>query len=286
MADLFVAPSYEGVSGAAVLDAVPVAGNIASAAESFGSGDIGGGILDVAGTALDVVDMMVNPIATLASSCASFLLDYMPPLHQALELLTGSPEMVRALGETWDNLGGALEEVASARGPAVQALLASWTGVAADAYAKLAEGLTQIVESVAQASHGVANGLRNAAMIVEIVYEIVKSIISDLVGQLIQAVVIAMATVGVGLPAVVAQCSSKIATRVPQVAKWVEKIQEVMKKISDIVDKLTMFQHEFEINGKAISQVLSAAEPLEITVNLPGIVDAVRTSAENNNGEK
>ncbi|MEV7694596.1 hypothetical protein AB0N73_14825 [Microbacterium sp. NPDC089189] len=283
MSGLIVAPSYEGVSGEAVLAAIPVAGNIASAAEAFGNGDIGSGIISVAGSALDVVDMMVNPIATLASSCASFLLDYMPPLHQALELLTGSPEMVRALGETWDNLGTALAEVADARDPAIQALMASWTGVAAQAYEKLAQGLTQIVDSVSQAAHSVADGLRMAAMVVEIVYEIVKAIISDLVGQLIQSVVIALATVGVGIPVVVGQCAAKIARRVPQVAEWVDKIIDVMRRIDEVVSRLTQFQKIFTVDLSGVSDALRAAQKFDVNaIDLVSIVQAADTAHANN----
>lgn len=276
MSGLLVAPSYEGVTGEAVLDAVPVAGNIASAAEAFGNGDIGSGIISVAGSALDVVDMMVNPIATLASSCASFLLDYMPPLHQALELLTGSPEMVRALAETWDNLGGALAEVAAARTASVEQLMAEWSGVAAQAYERTAQALTQIVEIVGQSCHNVAGGLRMAAMVVEIVYEIVKAIISDLVGQLIQSVVIALATVGVGIPVVVGQCAAKIARRVPQVAEWVEKIIDVMKRIDDVVSKLTQFQTLFRVDVTAVNGALTAVRSFDVSaIDLVSIVQGI-----------
>lgn len=280
---LFVAPSYEGVSGQAVLEAVPVAGSIASAAEAFGNGDIGSGIINVAGSALDVVDMMVNPIATLASSCASFLLDYMPPLHQTLELLTGSPEMVRALGETWDNLGTALSEVAEERASALRALMANWEGVAAEAYEKVAQGLTEIVEFVSKAAHNVANGMRMAAMVVEIVYEIVKAIISDLVGQLIQAVVVALATVGVGIPAVVGQCTTKIAQRVPQVAEWVEKIQDVMVKIDEVVKRLTQFQMLFSDGTRALSRALNDVQDIAVpAIDLVAIVKGIDTAHANN----
>ncbi len=237
---LIAAPTYEsGLSGEAVLGALPVAGGIADSVRDFGSGNITSGVIDAAGSALDVVSLIANPIATLASSCASFLLDYMSPLHEELELLTGSPEMVRALGETWDNVGDALTAVADDRDQALGNLRESWQGAAATGYETVATGLTTIMRSLAEAAHSNANGLRLAASVVQIVYEIVKGIIADLVGQLIQAVVEALATVGVGLPVIIAQCSTKIATRVPQVARWVEKIQEVMQKIQGIVERFT-----------------------------------------------
>lgn len=286
MSDLIVAASYEGVSGAAVLEAVPVAGKVASMAEAFGDGNIGSGIINAGGAALDVVGMLANPIATLASSCASFLLDYMPPLHQALEMLTGSPEMVRAMAATWDNLAQALQEVAQQREAALQTLLSSWEGVVADVYEKTAQALSQVVATVGAASTSVANGLRMAAMVVEIVYEIVKGIISDLVGQLIQAVVVALATVGVGIPVVVTQCTTFIARKAPQVLRWIEKIQEVAKQIDEAVSSLTQFQKVLHGRVEAVNGALSAVRTFDVSaINLVSIVQSIDTAA-NNSQEK
>lgn len=274
---LLVAPTYEsGASGEAILGAIPIAGGIADSVRDFGNGNITSGVIDVAGSALDVVGVIANPIATLVSSCAAFLLDYMSPLHEELELLTGSPEMVRALGGTWDNVGEALTAIADDRDRALAGLRESWEGAAATGYETVANGLTTLMRSLADAAHSNANGLRLAASVVQVVYEIVKGIIADLVGQLIQAVVIAMATVGVGLPAVVAQCSAKIAQRVPQVARWVEKIQEVMRRIQDIVETFTQLGRKFEINAGAIKGTLDRKVDVLVSVQSVDLVNAVK----------
>lgn len=279
MSDLIVQPSYEGITGEAVLRAVPVAGNIAAAAESFGDGNIGSGVIESASSVLDVVGMIVNPIATLMSSCAAFLIDYMPPLKEALEVITGSPEMVRAQSGTWTNLGNALAEVAAVRAEATATLGQSWQGIVGDAYDSVSAGLTQIVELVGQSCHSVASGLQMAASVVEIVYEIVKSIIADLVGQLIQAVVVALATVGVGIPVVVGQCTAKIAQKVPQVMRWIEKLQAIAAKIDDVVQKLTQFQKVLSVDVTAVNGSLRAVKSFDLAaVNLVQIVQAGNTA--------
>lgn len=284
---LIVAPTYEsGLSGEAVLGALPVAGGIADSVSDFGSGNITSGVIDAAGSVLDVVSVIANPIATLASSCASFLLDYMSPLHEELERLTGSPEMVRALGETWDNVGDALTAVAEEREQALRNLRESWHGAAATGYETVANGLTAIMRSLAEAAHSNANGLRLAASVVQIVYEIVKGIIADLVGQLIQAVVIALASVGVGIPAVVAQCSTKIAARVPQVARWVEKIQEVMQRIQSVVERFTQFGREFKVKTSGLEEVLGidrvqvSFQPVDLVNIVKGTNSGLAKSAD------
>ncbi|QAY59227.1 hypothetical protein ET475_03945 [Microbacterium protaetiae] len=287
MSDLVVAPSYEGVSGQALLDATPVAGNIASAAEDFGSGNIGSGIIDVAGSALDVVSVIANPIATLASSCASFLMDHIGPLHRALESLTGSPEMVRALSETWDNLAEALNEIAQDHRSSVMQLLPDWIGDAARSYGLTAQRLEQVIATIGTASHGVAMGLRVAATIVEVVYEIVKGIIADLVGQIIQAVAEALATLGLGIPFIAGQMASRIAQRVPQVMRWVEKVEAAMKRVNDVVARLTQFHKLFEgrvtVVAESLGEVAVVSRSFDVNaVNLVGIVQAGTSSYKDN----
>lgn len=269
----------------AVLDATPVAGNIAAAAEDFGSGNAVSGIIDVGSAALDVVSVIANPIATLASSCASFLMDHMSPLHEELEGLTGSPDQVRALAETWDTLSGSLREIAGEHAEAVTALRADWEGEASDTYAKTAAGIEEMIDTVGASCTGVANGLRVAATIVEVVYEIVKGIIADLVGMLIQAVAEALATLGLGIPAIVGQCSAKIAQRVPQVARWVQKIQDAMMAVDRIVSKLTQFCQVFEVRVTAIDTALgrAATSTFDVSaVNLVSIVQSANTAVKEN----
>lgn len=278
MSGLLVAPVYEGVTGTAIAEALPVVGGVVSAANDFGDGNVVAGIIDVAGSALDTVSMIANPIATLASSCASFLLDYMAPLHQELELLTGSPEMVRALSKSWVNLGEALTEVAEDHRRSTAQLLEHWHGPAADGYAKTAAAFEQVIEQTAASCTSVSSGLELAATVVQIVYEIVKGIIADLVGQLIQAVIEALATVGIGLPAIVGQCTEKIASRVPQVAKWVEEIQTTMTRVSKIVEKFTEFGKLFEGRMTATKTTVDGVETVVLSLakgeaeDLPGQV--------------
>ncbi|WEG08339.1 hypothetical protein PU630_14005 [Microbacterium horticulturae] len=287
MSGLVAAPEYEGVSGKALLDATPAAGNIASAAEDFGNGNIGSGIIDVAGGVLDTVGLIANPIAALAGSCASFLMDHIGPLHRALESVTGSPEMVRALSETWDNLAEALNEIADDHRAAANRLVPDWAGDAARSYGLTAERLEQVIATIGTSCHNVALGFRVAATIVEIVYEIVKGIIADLVGMLIQAVAEALATLGIGIPFIAGQCAQRIAQRVPQVMRWVEKVQDAMRTVNRVVGQLTQFGHIFEgrvdVVAESLGRVVTVPMNIDIAaVDIPAIVQAGNSSYKDN----
>lgn len=266
MADLIVQPRYEGVSGQALLEAVPVIGSAADAIEEFSKGNAMG-LVDQAFAALDAVSMVVDPIATLGSSCAAFLLDYLSPLHEDLEHLTGSPEKVKALAATWDNLAKELDGTADDHARAAGQVLSSWRGPAADAYREAAEGLVQMLREDARACTSAADGLRVAAVIVQVVYEVVKGIISDLVGQLISLVVEELCSLGLGTPVVISQACTKIAAKAPQVVRWVEKIEEVMEEFHTKISRFTELTREVEVKVTRVKETFLHVETATMTID-------------------
>lgn len=283
MNDLVVLPEYDGIDAGAMVDAVPVAGAVASACEDFKEGQWAAGIVDVGAAAFDVVTMFFDPIGTLASSCAGFLMDYIPPLHQELELLTGSPEMVRAMAGTWDNLAKELDNITAEHRHTTANLIADWEGPAAYSVERTAAGLETWLDSVIKACANAAEGLRIMAMVVEVVYEIVKSIISDLVGQLISAVIEEIATLGVGTPVVAAQAGTKIANTIVRVAKWVEKVDEAMKGARKKLELLEEFLRMYEGPVGDLAGIAAKVKNIKPSVDVPAfyeIIKAVKTATE------
>jgi uncharacterized protein YukE len=238
MSDLLVKPEYEGISWKGLAEATPVLSGAIQLTEDCTSGNAAVLLIDAPLTALDTVSMLADPIGTLVSAGAGFLLDYMAPLHQELEMLTGSPEQVKALAATWDNLAAELGTAADDHRRTAISLSQEWTGVAADSYQRTADGLATATDQVAQMCSGIADALEMSAAVVQVVYEIVKGIISDLVAEIVTLLLEEMATAGFGTPVVIAQAISKIAAKAPKVADWVEKIQKVLKEVNDLFGEL------------------------------------------------
>lgn len=222
---------------------IAVVGPVGSLAESIGSGDVFGGFASALSLATDVAATLVDPIAALGSSIASFLLDYFPPLTFILDALAGNPAQVAAKSGTWENIANRLVEVKGDLLSEVDRSLSGWTGPTASAYRSLSSGFGSVMDGIAQACSAVAVGFKAASVIIEFVRGIVKQLISDLVGQLISAVVEIAATVGFGATVVVPQCLTKILKYARKAQEWSDGLTAAIKNLSTTVDKINTTVH-------------------------------------------
>ncbi|MDT0156251.1 hypothetical protein Q9R19_01295 [Microbacterium sp. ARD32] len=258
---------------------VPVLGSAFSAGASLGSGDWAGALGSGAGLVGDVVGMATDPLGTLASSLAGFLLDRMSWFQEALNVLVGNPAVVTAVGLTWSNVGGVLA-AQSERLIAIRDRTAEyWHGQAADAFR---ERLTQMAERAQIESamcQGLNSGFAIGSAIVRIVRDIVSAICAELVGKLIVWVGEALATAGFGLPAIVAQATSAIARWVSKASKWCDELLDSAGRFGELVNKLYKAFDEVKIINTTIGpgSVLGLrlpAKPLQISITPDVIVGA------------
>jgi len=214
---------------------VEITNSIGSIAEDFQANDPAMVLFDSAMLAVDVASAISDPIATLASSVANFLLTYMPPLPELLDFLVGNPSAVQAQAQTWTNIQG---QIVAARGDlssAVSDALAGWTGVAADAYRELSDLFGQMMDGVASGAGGVASALQGASAIIELIRTIIVQLVSTLVGALISYAVEAAATLGLGAPVIIGQATIKIGSTSTKAAKWSDDLISTIKKVSEFV---------------------------------------------------
>src|SRR3981081_1059194 len=90
--------------------------------------------LGIASFAMDAVSAAIDPFGTLMQSAASFLMEHLQPLKQALDWLAGNPPVIQSYGETWGNVAKEVGKVAEEFASEVQRGTADWKGPAADAY--------------------------------------------------------------------------------------------------------------------------------------------------------
>src|SRR5690625_2191609 len=94
--------------------AVPVVGSAgAGIADVVGSGDWAGGLHGLVGATTEAVSMLVNPLGTLASSVASFLLDRFEPFQRLPDELVGNNAEVEAAATTFGNVNDELHSIGS-----------------------------------------------------------------------------------------------------------------------------------------------------------------------------
>ena len=221
-----------------MLGYVPVVGDCYSAAQAFGEGDWAGGLLSGASAVTGVADAIADPLGTLMSSCASFLIDYMPPLPQMLDALAGNPALVQSIGETWGNVSRALTERAGQLEAQLSQMMSNWRGAAADAFRARMEFLIGMTKALSAGAMGIGSGFAVASVVVEFVRTQVRDLIADLVGKLISYVIETGATLGAALPVVIGQATIAIADKVTDVAKWSDDLVKAIESGLDLLKQL------------------------------------------------
>ncbi|MDN4175401.1 hypothetical protein QWY28_20735 [Nocardioides sp. SOB77] len=217
----------------------PGADEAVKAGMAFADGDWATGVIALAGSGAEMASMVLDPIATLASSVAGFLLDYMPPLPQMLDALAGNPDLVEAIGDTWVNVAGAIEEAAADMDASLARVLGTWTGQSATTYAAVAGMLVDTLNKAAHTYRCIGSGLQTASGIVEAVRGLTKEIIAELVGALISWAGQVAGTAGIGASWVIPQAVSRISETVRDATKLADALTEAMRLGDTMVEQVT-----------------------------------------------
>lgn len=217
---------------------VPVVGSLFSTGTSLGSGDWAGALGSGVGAVGDLVGVAVDPLGTLASSVAGFLLDRFSWFQEALDVLVGNPAVVTAVGLTWSNVGTTLEMQAERLIEIRDRTALHWHGPAADAFREHLTEMAHRANIEAFACRCVNTGFAIGSGIVEIVRQIVSAICAELVGKLIVWVAEALGTLGFGVPVVVAQATAAIARWVDDAARWTDELLMSTGRFCDILADL------------------------------------------------
>lgn len=234
------APLIAGESGGTVTgqwyEAIAVIGPVGALLDPVKNGDPFSNISNVVSAVTDVAAVLVDPIAALASSVASFCLDYMPPLPELLDILVGDPGALAAISDTWTNIGHRIDQVQADVVSAIRDGMPDWSGPAAEAYKGMAGHFAEAAAGAKSGCDALAVGFQIAGATITLVQGIIKSLISDLVGQLISAAVEIAATLGIGAPGVVGQVVTKIAKYAARAQEWVQQLDGAVKVFRELVD--------------------------------------------------
>lgn len=233
--DRLYAPSTDGDWS----DLYAVIGPLKSGVEEFEAGNWAGGLLGFANAALDYIQMIADPIGTLASSAVSFLMEHMSPLPQIMNELVGNPQMVGNVSSTWGNMSGALSETAADLSASAEQCLQTWTGDAADAFRRSVDRRVLALQTLSTGAAGVGGGLAIAAGIVEAIRTIVTDLISDLVGKLISWGAQALYTFGLGLTWIVPQAKLAIADWTTEITSFTTDLVNAITTGTGLVELVT-----------------------------------------------
>ncbi|MEU5691988.1 hypothetical protein [Actinosynnema sp. NPDC020468] len=220
----------------------------------FEGGWIEGG-LGVVGLVADAASMAIDPFGTLLSSAASFLMEHVQPLKEALDWLAGDPPVIQSYSTTWNNVSQELGAIAGDYKAAVDGT-GEWTGAAAESYRKAAGEQLDALSGAASTAGSVGTVVGVMGMVVGFVREMVRDLIADLVAKLITWVLEAVFTLGFGTPVIVAQAVTAISKWAARIGELIQKLITTIKRVSPLLGKLVeIFTKIMKVVGKLTGKV-------------------------------
>ncbi|MFX0594040.1 WXG100 family type VII secretion target [Melissospora conviva] len=164
---------------------------------------------------LDVAATVLDPFSALLANGLGWAMEHFEPLREALDWLTGMPDVVASHAMTWSNMAGHLEQMAVNLQNHLAGDLPDWQGQAAAAYQSLMQNNTAAIAGLGGASAAMAAATEAAGNLVAFTRDIVRDLIADLVARVI--VWAAEAIFVVTIPVIAAQIAAAV-------LKWAGRI--------------------------------------------------------------
>jgi hypothetical protein len=213
--------------------------------------------LSVAGTGMDAMTMVLNPVATVVSYGLNFLIERVKPLQDALNWLAGDAAQVSAYGGTWQNVSQSTQQAATSFATSLTKDTANWTGATADTYRADAKTKIDALNAAATASNTVGSATQLIGSVVNTVRGMIRDLVTQAVGQVVQTALRALLIVTI--PVVAYQAASQIAT-------WMRKIADTVKQLTSSLAKLQPLMTHLQQLWTSIKQALSGTARTAETV--------------------
>ncbi|MCG8919020.1 hypothetical protein L6E12_24875 [Actinokineospora sp. PR83] len=209
--------------------------------EAIFSGDFWGGAADLGVMAMDVKAFAADPLQGVLSIGFGWLIEYIGPIKDCLDWLTGNQDALDLTVQTWLKIGEEVQKTAEEMVGSVNTNCASWSGPAVEGYRAWAQDQADIHVAVSNAATGVAKLVDLSKSLLNTVRGIIRGIIADVLAKLVSilyryvppAYPVALAAEGIPL---VLENATK-ATKV--LRKAIDAFQQAVKQLGKLGELLS-----------------------------------------------
>lgn len=266
--------SREELAGSGLLEDLEGLNKSMSSGSWLGTGLSG---LAVAG---DVAGLIVDPIGTLISWGASFLMEHFEPLKGWLDDLAGNGDAVQADGQSWLACAAAVAQHADELESRTQALLGECEGLTASTYRSRSASTVSALRSGAQALEAVATAYSILSGVVSAVHDLVRDALAEIIGTLASAIIEIVGTAGVASGAVVAQIQIKVGASVTSLTDTVTGVvtssKNLVSHMHDARGVLESITHLLKSPSTSLAAVIPAGMRVRRTKNGLDVVERGR----------
>lgn len=193
------------------------------------------GGLGVVGGGLETLSLVIDPLGTLLQYAISWIIEHVGPLRDALNWLAGDADQIAAYAQTWQNVSQAVGRAKEDFTSEVANGTAGWSGASADAYRRTSATQAEHITAASSCSATIGTVVQVVGVLVGTVRGLVRDLVAECVSTLVARIPQWLAeeavTLGFATPHVVASA-------VAIIAKWVNKISDVITKLVRSVAKL------------------------------------------------
>ncbi|WP_026932335.1 WXG100 family type VII secretion target [Glycomyces tenuis] len=174
-----VESTREAWSGSSLLESAQgVADAISS--ENWVDASLGG-----LGLAFEVYGASMDPFSALLSNGLGWAMEYFEPMREALDFVSGKPDLVTAHSTTWHNMSSELYSIWEELGAALSKDLTGWTGEAAEKYRALMGHNVEAIGGLSGTAASMGAATQGAAGLMTITRELIREFIADCVAKCI-----------------------------------------------------------------------------------------------------
>jgi methyl-accepting chemotaxis protein len=200
----------------------------------------------------------VDPLNTLISKGLGFVIDYIEPVKEALELVTGSPDALNAAAETYATLSTDIDNLGQQLHDELTSGFANWKGEASDTARQEMAAFLDGIHGTATLAGYLVQLLKASASMMQAAKDIIIGILADFVEQML--ITWAVGAVGTfftfGLSDAAATAATvteasvavgKAGAAVKRVEGLIEKVGNLIKKIMEMIRKLAELLKKFAV---------------------------------------
>ena len=214
----------------------------------------------------DVLGAAVDPLGTLIAWGAGWLIEHFNPMKGWLEQLAGDADQVKANAQTWGNVAEAMDSMAEELEMDAGELMADARGAAASGYSAANGDVSKSLRTAGKAAAAMSGAMGVLATVVKVVHDLVRDAIAAIIGTLASAIIEAVATVGLAIPAIIAQVQIKVGAKAAEMGAKItgllKSAKSLFKQLTSLKGLLELLKSLFKRDGKGLKQVPSAPKQL------------------------
>jgi hypothetical protein len=225
-----------------------------------------------AGAGLDTLGAIDDPLESLLSAGAGWLIEHVWFLHEPLDALAGDPTQITAQAQTWHKVGAELGAVAQDHRTAAAALSA-WEGPAGDGYRGAVGRFGGALEQAGRDATQLADLILTTGAQVGTVRALIRDQIAEWGGKAIEYIVLA------GIGALVSFGGALGAGAIQLILSAIDLANDLMRQVRRLLDSLTLAGGMAAQLSGAIQQTATA-----VRAAMPTVSDINRVADDLNAG--